>query len=76
MKKRGRTKIKKIKTWQLVLILIPLIAIDATLLRIDHIRMTELRGAVLSADEAENDEEVLNKLEELKKFVDMIKFIN
>lgn len=69
MKKRGRTKIKKIKTWQLVLILIPLIAIDATLLRIDHIRMTELRSAVLSADEAENDEEVLNKLEELKKFV-------
>ena len=69
MKKRGRIKIHKIKTWQLVLILIPLLVIDATLLRVDHIRMTELRSAVLAADEAENDEEVTRTLEELRDFV-------
>lgn len=68
MKKRGRFKFK-LKTWQLVLILIPLLFLDATLLRMDHIRMTELRDAVLAADEAENDEEIMRTLEELKDFV-------
>lgn len=69
MKKRGRIKIRKIKTWQLVLILIPLLIVDATLLRLDHIRMTELRDAVLAADVAEKDEEVTRTLNELKEFV-------
>ena len=69
MKKRGRIKFRKIKTWQLFLILVPLFFIDATLLRTDHIRMTELRDEVLKADEAENDEEISKNLEELKNFV-------
>lgn len=69
MKKRGRIKIRKIKTWQLFLILVPLLFLDATLLRIDHVRMTELRDAVISADESENDEEIARTLEELRSFV-------
>jgi len=69
MKKRGRIKFHKIKTWQLFLILIPLFFIDATLLRVDHVRMTELRDAVLAADEAEDDEAISRNLEELKDFV-------
>lgn len=71
MKWRGRLKLKKFKakTWQLLLILIPLLFIDATLLRLDHIKMTELRDAVMAADEAENDEEISRALEELKRFV-------
>ncbi|MBO7132113.1 hypothetical protein J6V85_02535 [Candidatus Saccharibacteria bacterium] len=68
MKKRGRPKFK-IKTWQLILILIPVLFLDATLLRMDHIKMTKLRDAVLAADEAENDEEIARTLDELKKFV-------
>lgn len=68
MKKRGHKKLK-IKTWQLLVVLIPLLFIDATLLRLDHIRMTELRNAVLAADAAEDDAEVSRTLEELKKFV-------
>ena len=67
MKKRGRFKFE-IKTWQLLLILIPLLFIDATLLRRDHIKMTELRDAVLAADAAENDEELERALAELKEF--------
>ena len=67
MKKRGRKF--KAKTWQLLLILIPLLFIDATLLRLDHIKMTELRAAVLAADEAEDDAEIARTLEELKSFV-------
>ena len=69
MKKRGRIKIHKIKTWQLIVILIPLFFIDATLLRFDHIRMTELRDAVLAADEAEDDVAVSENLEKLKDYV-------
>ena len=69
MKKRGRIKIPKIKTWQLLVILVPLLFVDATLLRLDHIRMTELRDAVLTTDANEDDEAIKQSLEELKKFV-------
>ncbi|MBQ3436345.1 hypothetical protein IJG26_00065 [Candidatus Saccharibacteria bacterium] len=69
MKKRGRIKVRKIKTWMLLLLLVPLLFIDATLLRLDHVKMTELRTAVLEADEAEDDEAIAEGLEELKQFV-------
>ena len=69
MKKRGRIKFHKVKTWQLLVILVPLFFIDATLLRLDHIRMVELRSAVLAADENEDDEAIRSGLEELKSFV-------
>lgn len=62
-------KIKRVKTWQLVLILIPLLFIEATLLRFDHIKMTELKSAVLSADEEGNDEKIAETLNELRNFV-------
>ena len=68
MKKRGLKKFK-IKTWQLLVVLIPLLFVDATLLRMDHVKMTELRDAVLAADATENDEEVLRTINELKSFV-------
>ncbi len=69
MKKRGRLKFYKIKTWQLLILLIPLLFVDATLLRVDHIKMTELREAVLAADEAEEDDAVIaEKLATLKDF--------
>ncbi len=67
MKKRGRFKFK-VKTWQLLLLLVPLLFVDATLLRLDHIKMTELRDAVLAADEAEDDETLAMALQELKDF--------
>ena len=67
-KKRGRIKIHRLKTWQLLLILVPLVFLDATFLRLDHIRMTELRDAVLEADANEDDVAVNNALEELRGF--------
>ena len=69
MSKRGRIRFLRVKAWQLLLVLVPLFFIDATLLRIDHIKMTELRDAVLQADAEENDELVLKRLNELKNFV-------
>ncbi len=74
----GRIKVKqpKIRTWQLLVVLIPLLFIDATLMRQDHIRMTELRDAVLKADEEENDEEIAKTLAELRDFVSSNMVIN
>ena len=69
MKKRGRIKFHKVKTWKLLVLLVPLLFVDATLLRVDHIKMTELRDAVLEADKNENDEEISQNLEKLKDFV-------
>lgn len=59
----------KIKTWWLLVVLVPLLFIDATLLRSDHVRMTELRDAVLAADQAEDDDGIISSLNELKAFV-------
>lgn len=69
MKRVGRIKIHRMKTWQLLLVLVPLLFLDATLLRLDHIRMTELRDAVLAADEAEDDQKVTEALNKLKEYV-------
>ena len=69
MKKRGRIKFRKIRTWLLFLILIPLLFLDAFLLRTDHIKMTELRDAVLEADAVEDDVAISENLEKLKDYV-------
>ena len=69
MKKRGRKKFHRLKTWQLLVLLVPLLFVDATLLRLDHVRMTELRDSVLAADEAEEEDSVIaEKLAALKDY--------
>ena len=76
-KRRWRVKVK---TWVLLLAVAVLLPIDATLLRLDHIRMTELRDAVLLADEKitndlddeeaeQSDAELAEALAKLKEFV-------
>lgn len=64
----GKRKKFQLHTWQLILILLPLLFIAATLLRFDHIKMTELRAAVLAADEDNNDEAISATLSDLQKF--------
>ena len=59
----------KIKNWMLILILVPLLFIDATLLRHNHIRMTELRDAVMAADETNDDVLIAENLVKLKEYV-------
>lgn len=65
---RKSLKSVHVKTWQLILILLPLVFIAATLLRFDHIKMMELKEAVLEADEAGNDQTIAEALSELKQF--------
>lgn len=63
-----KLKFHKVKTWVLLLILIPLLFLDATLLRIDHLRMSDLRTAVLDADAAEDDQAIADNLAALRDF--------
>ncbi len=64
-----KLKFRKIKTWVLVVILVFLLFADATLLRINHVKMTELRAEVLTADEAGDDAKISEALEKLTDFV-------
>lgn len=69
IRKTLRESFKAVHTWQLIIILIPLIFFTATLLRFDHLRMVELRAAVLEADQSGDDELIAEKLNTLKEFV-------
>lgn len=69
-----KSRLKKIKfhrlyTWQLILILIPLLFLTATFLRFDHIKMTELRKDVETADKDGDSEKLTTALETLSDFV-------
>lgn len=75
MKKRFK-KFPKIKTWQLVLIFIPLAFISATLLRFDHLEMIDLKNAVVAADEVGDEQKTMQALNDLKKFVETHNVIN
>ena len=66
--KRLLGHVKAIRTWQLFLILILLVFASATLLRLDHIKMTELRDTVLEMDKEGNDEELAAALNKLQDF--------
>ena len=69
-KKRIKKSLKNVhvRTWQLALILVPLVFIAATLLRFDHIKMAELKASVLEADAAEDDQKITEALSELQQF--------
>jgi hypothetical protein len=61
-------RVFRLSSWKIALILILLGFLAATLLRFDHIKMTELREAVMAADEANDDEKISSALEALHSF--------
>ena len=66
--KKTLSKILHISSWKLILVLILLVFLGATLLRFDHITMSELRQEVLTADENEETDEILSSLNKLRNF--------
>ena len=66
--KQALSKMFHFITWKLVLVLILMCFVAATLLRIDHIRMTELKNAVMEADASNDDEAIASSLAELQTF--------
>lgn len=66
--KQALSKIFHFSTWKILLVLILMCFVAATLLRIDHIRMTELKQAVMDADASNDDEAIAKALSELQTF--------
>ncbi len=60
--------LKKVKTWQLVLILILLVFIAATFLRLNNLGMVERRVAVMSADKEGQSQQTKQAIVELQHY--------
>ncbi len=62
-------QLQRVKTWQLVILLILASFLAATFLRLNNIGMIERRNAVLSADDAGDSEVTINRLYDLQRYV-------
>ena len=60
---------QRVKTWQLIVLLIIVGFIAATFLRLNNIGMVQRREAVLVADKEGNDEVIINRLYDLQRHV-------
>lgn len=60
--------LQRVKTWQLILILILVVFVAATLLRINNVGMTQRRDAVLAADKQGDAGETRSRLYDLQRF--------
>ena len=74
MADKGRVKqnikdLQRVKTWQLIVVLIIIGFVAATFLRLNSIGMDQRRDAVLSADKEGNAEVIINRLYDLQRHV-------
>ena len=67
--RRTIRNINKIKTWQLVVLLVLMAFVAATFLRLNNIGMVQRRDAVISADEKGDDQVTKNRVLELQRYV-------
>jgi hypothetical protein len=61
--------LQRVKTWQLVVLLILASFLTATFLRLNNIGMVQRREAVLSADETADKQAIVSRLYDLQRFV-------
>lgn len=74
MADKGRIKqsikdLQRIKTWQLIVLLVISGFIAATFLRLDNIGMVQRREAVLSADKQGDETTIIQRLYDLQRYV-------
>ncbi len=74
--KAALRKMRTVKTWQLLIILILSLFIEATLLRFNHIHMTDIKAEVAAADESGDEEAIKNALNKLKDYVNSHTVVN
>lgn len=67
--KRTIKSLQKVKTWQLLLLLILMLFITATFLRLNNIGMVQRRDAVIAADKQGDPENTRNRVIDLQRFV-------
>ncbi len=67
--KRSIKQLQRIKTWQLVILLILMAFVAATFLRLNNIGMKERRDAVLTADTAGDETSLQSRMYDLQRYV-------
>jgi hypothetical protein len=67
--KRSLGQLQRIKTWQLLIILILAAFVSATFLRLNNIGMVQRRDAVYAADKTGDNTVTQNRLYDLQRFV-------
>ena len=67
--KQSVKKLQRIKTWQLIVLLVISGFISATFLRLNNIGMVERREGVLSADTRGDEETIIKRLYDLQRHV-------
>ncbi len=67
--RRSIKDLQRVKTWQLVILLILAGFVSATFLRLNNIGMVERRAAVISADSAGNQDDTIRRLYDLQRYV-------
>lgn len=66
---RDIKQLQRVKTWQLVIVLILLSFVAATFLRLNNIGMEQRRNAVYVADKTGNETQIINSLSDLQQYV-------
>ena len=67
--RRSIKRLQRVKTWQLIILLILMGFVSATFLRLNNIGMVERRAAVITADNAGNNEKIQNALYDLQRYI-------
>lgn len=67
--KKSIKELQRVKTWQLLLLLIIMAFVAATFLRLNNIGMVQRREAVIHADEAGNQDSIIERLSDLQRYV-------
>lgn len=67
--RRTIKSVQRVKTWQLLILLLLVVFVAATFLRLNNIGMTERRAAVLTADEEGNEQIIIERLYDLQRYV-------
>lgn len=67
--RRGIKDLQRVKTWQLLIILVLASFISATFLRLNNIGMVERRTAVINADSDGNQDQIIQRLYDLQQYV-------
>ncbi len=66
---KGIKDLQRVKTWQLIVLLVIVGFVAATFLRLNSIGMVQRRDAVITADQEGNEEVIIDRLFDLQRFV-------
>ncbi len=67
--RRSIRQLQRVKTWQLIIVLVLLLFLTATFLRLNNIGMVQRRDAVIAADKQGDPGNTQNRLVDLQRFV-------